>query len=553
MTEDRRDSSAMGACHGTRCGHSDNLLPEKGHTMSLLINVKDPIYGAQGDGITNDTQAFIAASAALSAQGGGTLYIPPGVYIVGEQTFAGQAGLGYAYLGKDIIYIHDCDMPVVIQGEQAVLKAAPGLKFGSFDPVTGDSYEPASMPFIDSDYAASTYRMIVVVNNRQVVIRDLELDGQSDTIVLGGGWGDLGRQLNAYGVYSFNSQNLRVENVHTHHHGLDGVMVLQVGTTAESPRTPATLINVRSEYNARQGLSWCGGNGLTAIDCQFNHTGRGGFFSSPAAGIDIEASEGVVRNGLFINCEIINNVGVGFLADTGDSADITLQRCTLIGSTNYPIWPRKPRIHFMDCTLSGQIVNTCGEQTPGDGQATRFTGCYLTDQITYNNQVHMYPGWYLLDLGGGSLGVSLDHCTIHTGIGALMYTGGQVILDSCNLIQTTTYTCSIEALFSGQSKVQTAGVFGNSGLLVIGRLLCNGQEMASYQGAQWRLYLQGNNGSATGSRQTQGYAYDPSAFTGVDSALQGDIIYNTAAVAGGYAGWICVGEGQWKPFGAIAN
>ena len=126
-----------------------------------------------------------------------------------------------------------------------MLKAAPGLKFGSFDPVTGDSYEPASMPFIDSDYAASTYRMIVVVNNRQVVIRDLELDGQSDTIVLGGGWGDLGRQLNAYGVYSFNSQNLRVENVHTHHHGLDGVMVLQVGTTAESPRTPATLINVR--------------------------------------------------------------------------------------------------------------------------------------------------------------------------------------------------------------------------------------------------------------------------------------------------------------------
>ena len=521
--------------------------------MSLLINVKDPLYGAMGDGVTNDTQAFIAASAVISAQGGGTLYIPPGVYIVGEQEFAGKAGLGYAYTSKDILFIHDCDLPVVIQGEQAVLKAAPGLKFGSFDPETGDRYDPASLPFTDPDYAASAYRMIAVVNNRQVVIRDLELDGQSDSMVLGGAWGDLGRQLNAYGVYSFNSQSLRVENVYTHHHGLDGVMVLQVGAKADSPRTPATLLNVRSEYNARQGLSWCGGNGLTAIDCQFNHTGRGAFCSSPAAGVDIEASDGVIRNGQFINCEFINNVGVGFLADTGDSADITLQRCTLIGSTNYPVWPRKPRIHFLDCTISGQIVNTCSEHTPGDGNATRFTGCYLTDQIKYDNQVHMYPGWCLLDLGGGSQGVSLDHCTVYTEIGTFMYTAGQVIVHNCSLIQTTDYPSSLEALFSGQSKVQTAGMFDNARAMVVGRVLCNGQEMIGYHGPQWRLYLLGNDGSATGSRQTQGYAYDPGAFTGGASALQGDIIYNTAAVAGGYAGWICVGAGQWKPFGAIAD
>jgi hypothetical protein len=89
--------------------------------------------------------------------------------------------------------------------------------------------------------------------------------------------------------------------------------------------------------------------------------------------------------------------------------------------------------------------------------------------------------------------------------------------------------------------------------MVVGRVLCNGQEMIGYHGPQWRLYLLGNDGSATGSRQTQGYAYDPGAFTGGASALQGDIIYNTAAVAGGYAGWICVAPGKWKPFGAIAD
>lgn len=61
----------------------------------MEFNVKD--YGALGDGISNDTQAFIAASAALSAHGGGVLRIPQGVYVVGEQTLAGQLGLGYAY------------------------------------------------------------------------------------------------------------------------------------------------------------------------------------------------------------------------------------------------------------------------------------------------------------------------------------------------------------------------------------------------------------------------------------------------------------------------
>lgn len=239
----------------------------------MEFNVKD--YGALGDGISNDTQAFIAASAALSAHGGGVLRIPQGVYVVGEQTLAGQLGLGYAYRSTDIISIVNCQQPVVIEGNHAVLRAAPGLRYGSFDPVSGEPYAPAAMPFIDPDYAAGAYRMLVLANNRHVLVRDLELDGASDTLILGGGWGDLGRQLNAYGVYALNNNTLQVENVHTHHHGLDGILVSQVGTTAQSPRTPATLIRVRSEYNGRQGLSWTGGNGLTAIDCQFNHTGRG--------------------------------------------------------------------------------------------------------------------------------------------------------------------------------------------------------------------------------------------------------------------------------------
>lgn len=520
----------------------------------MEFNVKD--YGALGDGISNDTQAFIAASAALSAHGGGVLRIPQGVYVVGEQTLAGQLGLGYAYRSTDIISIVNCQQPVVIEGNHAVLRAAPGLRYGSFDPVSGEPYAPAAMPFIDPDYAAGAYRMLVLANNRHVLVRDLELDGASDTLILGGGWGDLGRQLNAYGVYALNNNTLQVENVHTHHHGLDGILVSQVGTTAQSPRTPATLIRVRSEYNGRQGLSWTGGNGLTAIDCQFNHTSRGALSSSPAAGIDIEAEDGVVRNGLFINCEVINNVGPGMGADSGDSADITFQRCTFIGSTNYPLWPRKPRLHFLDCTIAGQLVNVYAEQTPGDGNATRFTGCRFTDQLNWNGQVHLYPGWYLLDLGGGSQGVMFDRCSMDTQHGPLIYTAGEITLRDCRLTQTTSHESTFSACYVGYNLAfSPPGAFTTGMARVLGQLLVNGEEAPQYVGIQRKQCLQGNNGGAYAVRQSIAYAYSPEAAVGAGQANRGDIVYNPYAAPGGYAGWICVEAGSpgiWKPFGPIA-
>lgn len=519
----------------------------------MEFNVKD--YGAAGDGVTNDTEAFIAASAALCANGGGTLRIPDGVYLVGRQDFAGQTGLGYAYRGLDVILIDGCQQPVVIEGCHAVLRAAPGLRFGSFDPVTGDAHTPACLPFVDEDYVAGAYRMLALLNNRKVIVRDLELDGSADSLILGGAWGDLGRQLNAYGVYALNNDEIRVENVHTHHHGLDGILVSRIGSTAESARTPATLIRVRSEYNARQGLTWAGGNGLTAMDCQFNHSGRGAFCSSPAAGIDIEAEDGAIRNGLFINCEAINNAGIGMVADTGDSADITFQRCTFIGTSNYPLWPRKPRIHFMDCTIAGQLVCAYAEQAAGEGDATRFTGCRLTDHLTWQGQVHMRPDWFLLDLGGGSLGVMFDRCSIETRIGTLCYTAGEITLRDCRMKQASTGACTISAAYVGYNVVSSAGVFDAGPGRVLGRLLINGQEAAQYISILWRQRLFGDNGNHA-IEQTIGYAYCPQALVGDRQARQGDIVYNPYAAAGGYAGWICVSAGSpgvWKPFAQIAS
>lgn len=60
----------------------------------VTYNVKD--FGATGNGVTNDTKAIQAALDAAHAAGGGTVYIPEGIYII--------TGTGKAYEGALRIY-----------------------------------------------------------------------------------------------------------------------------------------------------------------------------------------------------------------------------------------------------------------------------------------------------------------------------------------------------------------------------------------------------------------------------------------------------------------
>lgn len=65
--------------------------------MREIFSVKD--FGAVGDGVTDDTAAITAAITALYAAGGGTLYFPPGNYLVSSVAFNWSAAVTIDFVG----------------------------------------------------------------------------------------------------------------------------------------------------------------------------------------------------------------------------------------------------------------------------------------------------------------------------------------------------------------------------------------------------------------------------------------------------------------------
>lgn len=63
-------------------GSATNLSTALAGFAGMFINVKDPAYGAVGNGVTNDTTAIMAAIAAAQTAGGAIVFFPPGTYQV---------------------------------------------------------------------------------------------------------------------------------------------------------------------------------------------------------------------------------------------------------------------------------------------------------------------------------------------------------------------------------------------------------------------------------------------------------------------------------------
>jgi len=487
------------------------------------VSVKD--FGAVGDGVTNDTDAFVAATNYINSQGGGTLEIPYGTYVVGQQLATSP------YTKTDPLNFLNCTLPVVVRGNGSKLMPPTGMKYGVVDGVTCDAIQ-----------------LIHPVSCSSIVISDLELDGRVSTVVVGTGV----FQRQGDGIVALLCDSVTVSNVYSHHHCRDGIMI---GTAVDSSTTtiyPVSITNSRFEYNGRQGFSFIGGNNLTVTNCYFGHTGKNGFVSmAPGAGVDIESEYGLIRNAVFSNCKVFDNAGAGLVADSGDSADCTFYDCDFIGTTTWSCWTKKPGFKYYGCNFIGAAVNMSVDYVSSFGTPTAFYSCGF----------HMNPS---LSPSGVIYGVRMSfdtspymefyNCEFTAVDGYALPFASSEYYTNCVFTQTgTPYSIGyLNGSFFARNDITTTGTL--SGVTSYGFTYINTVlQQAAFPVATYNGLGLTNNTSAVqrivASSSATGWA------TSVGGANVGDIVIDYSPTAGGFIGSVCVAAGTpgtWKTFGAIS-
>ena len=112
-------------------------------------------FGARGDGVTNDTDAFAAMAAFVNARGGGEIVLRRTTYLVGKQNHRPDAQFSFG--PAKIMEFLGCTRPLTISGNGARLLCQAGLRYGTFHPVSGrPTHHP--MPYYGQGELATPYR-----------------------------------------------------------------------------------------------------------------------------------------------------------------------------------------------------------------------------------------------------------------------------------------------------------------------------------------------------------------------------------------------------------
>lgn len=212
----------------------------------LVLNVRD--FGAEGNGVTNDTAAIQAAVDKAFSQGGGTVLVSrPGIYMIS----ADSGGSVYNDTGG------------IRMRSNVTLLIAPGVTLRAV-PVT-----------------TTVSKIIRIVDCENVTIAGGgTIDGnRANAVVTTGEWG--------YGVSVNGGKNITIENVHTVNCWGDGINLQKRSFSDHTPPSDVVIQNVVSDNNRRQGISVESGRHVLIEQSVFSGTSG----ALPTAGIDVEPAD----------------------------------------------------------------------------------------------------------------------------------------------------------------------------------------------------------------------------------------------------------------------
>lgn len=382
-------------CQSTSCPTYDPLLYANIPTV-INLNIQTD-FGAVGDGITDDHEAFHCAASFINQRGGYVnLHIPDGTYIVGRQfedcpDNTTNNPILNAWVGERVFGLKDCTKVKILGNNNSTptIKFKDDLYFGTFNPITNEptNKNPGTTPYFEVAEKATIKELFHFNNCNQIKVQNLDLDGNliedhlstwscdrpndSRNYTRGGFYGNTdGIQLNHIGISIFECDNIVVNKVKAENFGVDGFHIWN-----ELDNTNIRFKDCVASRNARQGLSLVGGKNMKFTNCLFTLSGKGDYKSFTGNGIDIEAHNSTltIEDIDFISCQFTNNFGFGLLiARTNQIVrNINFEECEFISDLNTHVYSsysaaiyEGEELSFSNCNFYGDFLNYTNPDLP---------------------------------------------------------------------------------------------------------------------------------------------------------------------------------------------
>ncbi len=452
---------------------ADPTHDEFGNLKQEIVKNISEFGGFPNDGI-DDSKALDSAARWFNESNGninyttqyGVLKFDSGEYVVGDQETTNS--LDFSVLEHDKpkyqATFQDID-GLIIKGtgiSQTKISIKQGVYFGYFQ--RSDISDPHIGAYANSNAVPASAGIIFLISwsAKNVQIQDMELNGNSDTYVvgypttLGGDW-----VCFSNGIYTSTMQSLSLNNLYIHNFGYDGIRVEVSQTILPSGKYHLTMDHVISKWNGRQALSWVDGRDILIENSEFSYTrikeGSSDAISqvagSPGSNVDIEPEPvngppGIIRNGTFNNCKMVGNPWPSSsLIIQLNSDSITFNRCQIKTGQNF--WAaigfvrlENRNFTFNQCDISGTIdfARIQGEMTHlPDVGFTRFMDCNISgsenagglgnalisvhDRVLFDRcnikQINQRPIFQIIDKTNDGFGISnpdfyttLNNCNI---------------------------------------------------------------------------------------------------------------------------------------------
>jgi len=286
-------------------------------------------FGAIGDGIADDYDAFQRMAAMVSTTGGGTVTLRPGRTYFLNRFIRPNNGIA------DVIFRGCSGLTIEGNGAAISTKGDYFRDARTTRGLTGLRFEDCS----------------------NVQISNIELIGNVQRTTRAAGV----TEAATHGLIFGGCSDVTIDGVTARHFAADGLYIREsmVGTAARYPASRRfTVRNSRFLYNARQGLSVIQLRDATFEGCEFSYTGyvdarsNAGAYGNhaPSAGVDIEPNatpttarpvDVLTGNINFRHCRMVGNLGGALLAEQLHGAEATIENvvveaCTIQASQVSP-------------------------------------------------------------------------------------------------------------------------------------------------------------------------------------------------------------------------